>query len=163
MEEPIYSSAVREMPQEDRPRERLARLGPEALRDAELLAVLFRTGTRKQGAVAVYASATHACFSEGTLENLEAGGLEQVVITDLKENTFFATIHLLRGGEQFTIDARPSDAMALALRAAAPIFVERQVLDKSEGSTEGGECDQAERLRRWLETVDPDELGKYEM
>jgi bifunctional DNase/RNase len=86
-----------------------------------------------------------------------------VVITDLKENTFFAAIHLMRGGEQFTIDARPSDAMALALRAAAPIFVERQVLDKSEGSADGGESDHAERLRRWLETVDPDELGKYEM
>ena len=99
---------------------------------------------------------------KNVIEGLQAQ-VEQVVITDLKENTFFATIHLLRGGEQFTIDARPSDAMALALRAAAPIFVERQVLDKSEGSTEGGECDQAERLRRWLETVDPDELGKYEM
>ena len=99
---------------------------------------------------------------KNVIEGLQAQ-VEQVVITDLKENTFFATIHLLRGGEQFTIDARPSDAMALALRAAAPIFVERQVLDKSEGSTEGGECDQAERLRRWLESVDPDELGKYEM
>ena len=53
MREPAYSSAVREMPEEDRPRERLARLGPEALRDAELLAVLFRTGTREMGAVAL--------------------------------------------------------------------------------------------------------------
>lgn len=52
-EGPVYSSAVREMPQEDRPRERLARLGPEALRDAELIAVLFRTGTRELGAVAL--------------------------------------------------------------------------------------------------------------
>jgi bifunctional DNase/RNase len=69
----------------------------------------------------------------------------------------------MRDGERFKIDARPSDAMALALRAAAPIFVERQVLDKSEGTGEGGESDQTERLRRWLETVDPEELGKYEM
>jgi DNA repair protein RadC len=51
MTEPPYSSTVRELPEEDRPRERLARLGPEALRDAELLAVLFRTGTRNRGAV----------------------------------------------------------------------------------------------------------------
>ncbi|NIA16561.1 MAG: hypothetical protein GWP08_21095, partial [Nitrospiraceae bacterium] len=50
---PPYSSAVREMPEEDRPRERLARLGPEALRDAELIAVLLRTGTREMGAVAL--------------------------------------------------------------------------------------------------------------
>jgi bifunctional DNase/RNase len=99
---------------------------------------------------------------KNVIEGLQAQ-VEQVVITDLKENTFFAAIHLMRGGEQFTIDARPSDAMALALRAAAPIFVERQVLDKSEGSADGGESDHAERLRRWLETVDPDELGKYEM
>ncbi|MBI5093222.1 MAG: DNA repair protein RadC [Candidatus Hydrogenedentes bacterium] len=53
MKPPVRSSAVREMPQEERPRERLARLGPEALRDAELLAVLFRTGTREDGAVAL--------------------------------------------------------------------------------------------------------------
>ncbi|MCX5758567.1 MAG: hypothetical protein NTU83_08690, partial [Candidatus Hydrogenedentes bacterium] len=53
MTEPLYPSAVREMPEEDRPRERLDRLGAEALRDAELLAVLFRTGTREMGAVAL--------------------------------------------------------------------------------------------------------------
>jgi bifunctional DNase/RNase len=53
--------------------------------------------------------------------------------------------------------------MALALRTSAPIFVEAQVLDKSEGSGTDGQSDQTERLRRWLETVDPDELGKYEM
>jgi len=92
-----------------------------------------------------------------------AASVDQIVITDLKDNTFFAVIHLQREGERFTIDARPSDAMALALRASAPIFVERQVLDKSEGTGAEGESDQTERLRRWLETVDPDELGKYEM
>jgi len=53
MDGPIYSSAVREMPEEDRPRERLARLGPEALRDAELIAIILRTGTRQEGAVAL--------------------------------------------------------------------------------------------------------------
>jgi len=99
---------------------------------------------------------------KNVIEGLEAQ-VEQVVITDLKDNTFFAAIHLLRDGERFTIDARPSDAMALALRTSAPIFVERQVLDKSEGTGEEGESDQTERLRRWLESVDPEELGKYEM
>ena len=91
-----------------------------------------------------------------------AANVAQVVITDLKDNTFFADIHLNRDGEQYTVDARPSDAMALALRAEAPIFVSREVLDKSEGGDEG-ESGQTERLRRWLETVDPEELGKYEM
>jgi bifunctional DNase/RNase len=99
---------------------------------------------------------------KNVIEGLEAR-VDQVVITDLKDNTFFALIHLERGGQRYVIDARPSDAMALALRTAAPIFVERQVLDKSEGSGEPGESDHAERLRRWLETVDPEELGKYEM
>ena len=87
--------------------------------------------------------------------------VKRVVITDLKENTFFAAIHLDRDGEGFTIDSRPSDAMALALRTSAPIFVEQQVLDKSESSD--GESGETDRLRKWLETVDPEELGKYEM
>lgn len=99
---------------------------------------------------------------KNVIEGLQAQ-VRQVVITDLKDNTFFAAIHLVREGQDYTIDARPSDAMALALRAAAPIYVEREVLDKSEGTGEGGESDQTERLRRWLETVDPDELGNYEM
>ncbi len=89
--------------------------------------------------------------------------VEQVVISDLRDNTFFAVIHLIREGERFAIDARPSDAMALALRTSSPIHVESKVLDKSEGGGEEGESDHAERLRRWLETVDPEELGQYEM
>ncbi len=96
------------------------------------------------------------------IEGLRAQ-VEQVVITDLRENTFFAVIHLIREGERFSIDARPSDAMALALRTSSPIQVESQVLDKSEGGGGEGESDHAERLRRWLETVDPEELGQYEM
>ena len=98
---------------------------------------------------------------KNVIEGLQAT-VDQVVITDLRDNTFFAMIHLKRDGEQFTIDARPSDAMALALRTSSPIHVETQVLDKSEGTGEG-DSDQAERLRRWLETVDPEELGQYEM
>jgi bifunctional DNase/RNase len=99
---------------------------------------------------------------KNVIEGLNAE-VQRVVITDLKDNTFFALIHLRRNGQELTIDARPSDAMALALRTAAPIFVERQVLDKSEGSGEHGDSDETERLRRWLETVDPEELGNYEM
>jgi bifunctional DNase/RNase len=98
---------------------------------------------------------------KNVIEGLEAH-VTRVVITDLRDNTFFATIHLDRGGRGFEIDSRPSDAMALALRAAAPIFVERQVLDKSENADESG-AHETERLRKWLETVDPEELGKYEM
>jgi len=96
------------------------------------------------------------------IEGLKAQ-IDRVVITDLRENTFFALIHLDRSGERMAIDARPSDAMALALRADVPIFVEQNVLDKSSvsGAEEGS--DETERLRKWLEQVDPEELGKYEM
>lgn len=89
--------------------------------------------------------------------------VERVVITDLKENTFFALVHLERNGEKLAIDARPSDAMALALRVHVPILVEESVLAKSSQSGEETGSDETERLRRWLETVDPEELGKYEM
>jgi bifunctional DNase/RNase len=98
---------------------------------------------------------------KNVIHGLEAQ-VERIVITDLRENTFFAQIHLRRNGRSLSIDARPSDAMALALRTAAPIFVENAVLDKSESSTEG-DSEETERLRRWLENVDPEELGKYEM
>lgn len=91
-----------------------------------------------------------------------AARVERIEITDLKENTFFALIHLDHNGRQLSVDARPSDAMALALRAGAPIFVRESVLERSTGSDEAG-SDETERLRRWLEHVDPEELGKYEM
>lgn len=90
--------------------------------------------------------------------------IQRIVITDLKENTFFASIFLERNeAGEVCIDSRPSDAMALALRADAPIFVEQSVLDKSSSPDSGGDSDETERLRRWLETVEPEELGKYEM
>ena len=96
------------------------------------------------------------------IETLRAR-VDRVVITDLKDNTFFALIHLERNGEQVAIDARPSDAMALALRSEVPIFVEESVLDRSSVTGDDREPDETERLRRWLEQVDPEELGKYEM
>jgi len=89
--------------------------------------------------------------------------VDRVVITDLRDNTFFALIHLDRSGEKLAIDARPSDAMALALRVKVPIFVEDTVLERSSATGEDGQVDEAERLRRWLETVDPEDLGRYEM
>ena len=95
------------------------------------------------------------------IEGLNAR-IDRVVITDLKDNTFFATIHLKRGEESLAIDARPSDAMALALRADASIYVDAEVLAKS-SSENSSDSEETERLRRWLENVDPEELGQYEM
>lgn len=101
---------------------------------------------------------------KSVVESLDAS-IDRIVITDLRENTFFATIHLLDGSKSIEVDARPSDAMALALRAGAPIFVDEVVLKKSSatGKEDSAHSMETERLRRWLETVDPQELGKYEM
>jgi bifunctional DNase/RNase len=96
------------------------------------------------------------------IEELSAR-VDRVVITDLRENTFFALIHVTRNGQHVTIDARPSDAMALALRSGVPILVEESVLEKSSVSGEESGSDETERLRKWLEEVDPEELGRYEM
>ena len=79
------------------------------------------------------------------------------------ENTFFALIYLLKQGETIAIDARPSDAIALALRAKAPIFVEDQVIDNAESSDFNPERADSDRLRKWLESLDPEDLGKYKM
>ena len=89
--------------------------------------------------------------------------VDRVVINDLRDNTFFARIHLTRGGTRFDIDSRPSDAIALALRSRAEIFVEEEVLEKSKSlRAEAGEPD-PERLKKWLEEVNPEDLGKYKM
>lgn len=87
----------------------------------------------------------------------------RITVTDLIENTFHAKIHLRRDGQEFDLDSRPSDAIALALRAGAPVYVEESVLEKSLASSEKEDAQNAERLRKWLEEVDPDTLSKYRM
>jgi bifunctional DNase/RNase len=88
--------------------------------------------------------------------------VERVVINDLKDNTFFARIHLSRAGATWTVDSRPSDAIALALRCQSEIFVEEEVLEKSRTLRADGDPD-PERLKKWLEEVNPEDLGKYRM
>ena len=89
--------------------------------------------------------------------------VEKVVITDLKENTFYALIFLNFDGKVVPIDSRPSDAIALALRAQAPIFVESAVIELAKNIDPTEDAKDTERLRKWLENLDPDEMGKYEM
>jgi bifunctional DNase/RNase len=89
--------------------------------------------------------------------------VEKIVINDLKDNTFFARIHLLRGETRWNVDSRPSDAIALALRVDAEIFVEEDVLEKSKTLRPDGDETDPERLKKWLEEVNPEELGKYRM
>ena len=87
----------------------------------------------------------------------------KIVVSDLKENTFYALIHLQVNGEQVAVDARPSDAIALALRARAPIYVEDWVIDNAKSIDFAPEKGDAERLHKWLESLDPDDMGKYKM
>ncbi|MBD3866736.1 MAG: bifunctional nuclease family protein [Acidobacteria bacterium] len=92
-----------------------------------------------------------------------SGGMEKVVITDLRDNTFYAMIHIKGKDGSVAVDARPSDAIALALRAGAPIHIEERVMEQSSATGEDSAALEAERLRRWLEKIDPEELGHYEM
>ena len=89
--------------------------------------------------------------------------IQKVVVSDLKDNTFYALIHLSIAGETTVIDARPSDAIALALRARAPIYVEDSVIDNAKTVDFAPEKGDSERLQKWLENLDPDTMGKYKM
>ena len=91
--------------------------------------------------------------------------VKKIVVCDLQENTFYALIYLaLHGnGDTVAIDARPSDAIALALRTRAPIFVEETVIDHAKTVDFTSEKNDADRLHKWLESLDPDDLGKYKM
>jgi bifunctional DNase/RNase len=89
--------------------------------------------------------------------------VNKIVVSDLQENTFYALIYLAVNGETVAIDARPSDAIALALRARAPIFVEDRVIDNAETVDMAPDKADTNRLQKWLESLDPDDLGKYKM
>ena len=86
----------------------------------------------------------------------------RVVINDLRDSTFFAQIRLLVGGKTLEVDARPSDAIALALRTEAPIYVAQNVLDQAQTITPEGE-DQDEKVKKWFENLSPEDMGKYKM
>jgi bifunctional DNase/RNase len=91
------------------------------------------------------------------------GQVDRVVVCDLKDNTFYAIIHLTVRGERVAVDARPSDAIALALRTRSPILVEETVIDNAKTVDFASERADTDRLQKWLESLDPDELGKYKM
>jgi uncharacterized protein len=89
--------------------------------------------------------------------------IEKIVICDLRETTFYALIHVRQEGRDLAIDARPSDAIALALRVEAPIFVRSSVLDKAQAADRATKTTDEEQLKKWLEEISPEELGKYTM
>lgn len=85
----------------------------------------------------------------------------RVVVNELRDSTFFARIVLSVGGNESEVDARPSDAIALALRVDAPIFVDQSVLDQAQ--TISPDDTQDEKVRKWFEQLNVEELGKYKM
>ena len=97
------------------------------------------------------------------ISDLEAQ-VERIVVCELKENTFYATIYLRSEGRGTrTIDARPSDAIALALRTRSPIFVEDAVIQSAKSVETSKDAADVGRLRKWLEGLSEEELGKYKM
>lgn len=89
--------------------------------------------------------------------------VHKVVVTELREDTFYAVIWLERGGEVISIDSRPSDALALALRVDCPIFVEDLVLKTSKLASNATDKVTSEELRKYLESLGDDDMGKYKM
>ncbi len=102
---------------------------------------------------------------KGLLNHLDAR-VTKIVVTELKDNTFYALIFLDVAGKTVTVDSRPSDAIALALRTDSPIFVTDEVLSKSASTTSNtlsADRSTPEEIRQWLENLNPEDMGKYKM
>ena len=89
--------------------------------------------------------------------------IRKVVVSALKEDTFYGVIWLDRKGETLTLDARPSDALALALRHDCPIFVDDKILKNSTAAANVSEKANNEELRKWLENLNDEDMGRYKM
>jgi bifunctional DNase/RNase len=89
--------------------------------------------------------------------------VDKIVVSDLKDDTFYAVIWVEREGQLMTIDSRPSDALALALRMDCPIFVDEQVLKNSKVTTALAERTTSDQLRNYLEGLSDEDLGRYKM
>ena len=89
--------------------------------------------------------------------------VQKVVVSELKDDTFYALIWMERAGQTMSMDSRPSDALALALRLDCPIYVEEKVFKNSQTSGATAEKTTNEELKRWLENLNDEDLGRYKM
>jgi len=89
--------------------------------------------------------------------------VRKVVVSELRDDTFYAVIWMDHAGETVAMDARPSDAIALALRWDCPIYVNREVLEQSKRTATGAQTVSADEMLRWLENLNDDEMGRYKM
>ena len=96
------------------------------------------------------------------LSDLDAS-VEKIVVSELRDNTFYAMIYINRNKGIIAVDSRPSDAIALALRTKSPIFVEESVVESAKGMDLTKDTADSERLQKWLESLNPEDLGKYKM
>ncbi|HEX9985775.1 MAG TPA: bifunctional nuclease family protein [Thermoanaerobaculia bacterium] len=109
--------------------------------------------------------ATPRPMTHDLLRNLIAelnGQVTRVVINELRDSTFFAQIRILAGERTLEVDARPSDAIALALRTEAPIFVAESVLQQAQ-TIAPDDDEEGDKMKKWFENLGPDDLGKYKM
>jgi hypothetical protein len=99
------------------------------------------------------------------LQNMARGlnaEVRKVVVSELRDDTFYAVIWMDHAGETVTMDARPSDAIALALRWDCPIYVNREVLESSKQAVSAQHVN-SDEMRRWLENLNDDDMGRYKM
>ena len=110
--------------------------------------------------------ATPRPMTHDLIKNLLVGletQVHKVVVTELRDDTFYALIWLERDGQVISIDSRPSDALALALRTDSPIYVEEDVLKNSKISSAASDKVSNEELRKWLENLGDEDMGRYKM
>jgi bifunctional DNase/RNase len=111
-------------------------------------------------------TATPRPMTHDLLQNMARGlnaQVQKVVVSELRDDTFYAVIWMDQAGEPIALDARPSDAIALALRWDCPIYVNRMVLEQSKQTATGAQTVNADEMRRWLENLNDDEMGRYKM
>jgi len=111
-------------------------------------------------------STTPRPMTHDLLRNITRGlnaVLRKIVVSELRDDTFFAVIWMEHDGETVVIDSRPSDAIALALRWDCPIYASRAVLDNAKQVAEGPQNVDGEEARRWLENLNDDDMGRYKM
>tara|TARA_B100000470_G_C19789176_1_gene391338 strand:+ start:1217 stop:1702 length:486 start_codon:yes stop_codon:yes gene_type:complete len=99
---------------------------------------------------------------KNVIEDLNAD-IKKIVVHDLKGNTFYALLYLEVNGETVAVDARPSDAIALALRARAPIFIDKKVIENAKKVDLVPDKNDTEQLQQYLANLTPEEFGKYKM
>src|SRR5580704_5637333 len=111
-------------------------------------------------------TATPRPMTHDLLMNMARGlnaQVNKVVVSELRDDTFYAVIWMEQNGETVTMDSRPSDAIALALRWDCPIYANKSVLEQQKKTATGAQTVTAEEMRRWLENLNDDEMGRYKM